>query len=58
MPLVLLVRHGENDYVKKHRLRRQPGVHLNKKGQEQAKAVAERLKDSAITVYTSPMERR
>jgi probable phosphomutase (TIGR03848 family) len=59
MPLVLLVRHGENDYVKKHRLAgRQPGVHLNKKGLAQAQAVAERLKGSPVkAVYTSPMER-
>jgi probable phosphomutase (TIGR03848 family) len=59
MPLVLLVRHGENDYVKKKRLAgRQPGVHLNKKGQQQAQAVAERLRSSPIkAVYTSPMER-
>jgi probable phosphoglycerate mutase len=59
MPLVLLVRHGENDYVKKKRLAgRQPGVHLNKRGQAQAQAVAERLKGAPIkAVYTSPMER-
>lgn len=59
MPLVLLVRHGENDYVKKKRLAgRQAGVHLNKKGQQQAQAVAERLKEGPIkAVYTSPMER-
>jgi len=59
MPLVLLVRHGENDYVKTHRLAgRQPGVHLNKKGRKQAKRVAKFLKGSAIkAIYTSPMER-
>ena len=33
MPLFLLIRHGENDYVKKNRLAgRLPGVHLNEKG--------------------------
>lgn len=59
MPLVLLIRHGENEYVKTNRLAgRQPGVHLNKKGRKQAKAVAKFLKGSAIkAVYTSPMER-
>jgi len=59
MPLVLLVRHGENDYVKTHRLAgRQPGVHLNKTGRKQAQAVAKRLKGATIkAVYTSPMER-
>jgi len=59
MSLVLLVRHGENDYVKTHRLAgRQPGVHLNKTGRKQAQAVAKRLKGATIkAVYTSPMER-
>lgn len=59
MPLILLVRHGENDYVKKRKLAgRLPGVHLNQKGQAQALAVAEKLKDAPIkAVYTSPMER-
>ena len=59
MPLVLLIRHGENDYVKKKRLAgRLPGVHLNKKGMEQAQAVAERLKGSKVNaIYSSPMER-
>jgi probable phosphomutase (TIGR03848 family) len=59
MPLVLLIRHGENDYVKKNRLAgRLPGVHLNEKGRQQAQGVAERLKGSWVkAVYTSPMER-
>ena len=59
MPLLLLVRHGENNYVKTHRLAgRQPGVHLNKKGRKQAKKVAKFLKGAAIkAIYTSPMER-
>ena len=59
MPMILLVRHGENDYVKKGRLAgRLPGVHLNDKGREQAQAVAEKLSGAAIkAVYSSPMER-
>lgn len=59
MPLVLLIRHGENDYVKKRKLAgRLPGVHLNQKGQAQAQAVAAWLKGAPIkAVYTSPMER-
>ena len=59
MPMILLVRHGENDYVKKGRLAgRLPGVHLNEKGREQAQAVAEKLSGAAIkAVYSSPMER-
>jgi probable phosphomutase (TIGR03848 family) len=59
MPVILLIRHGENDYVKKHRLAgRLPGVHLNEKGQEQARMLAEKLADVPIkAVYSSPLER-
>jgi probable phosphoglycerate mutase len=59
MPVVLLIRHGENDYVKKGRLAgRLPGVHLNKNGKAQAEAVAERLKAAPIqAIYSSPLER-
>ena len=59
MPLLLLVRHGENDYVKKNILAgRLPEVHLNEKGRSQANAVAERLKSLPIkAVYSSPLER-
>lgn len=59
MPIILLVRHGENDYVKKGRLAgRLPGVNLNEKGRAQAQAVAERLAGAPIkAVYSSPMER-
>jgi probable phosphomutase (TIGR03848 family) len=59
MPVILLIRHGENDYVKKHRLAgRLPGVHLNQKGQEQARLLAEKLADAPIkAVYSSPLER-
>jgi probable phosphomutase (TIGR03848 family) len=59
MALVLLVRHGENDYVQKGRLAgRLPGVHLNETGHKQAKAVAELLKGAPIkAVYSSPLER-
>lgn len=59
MPIILLIRHGENDYVKKHRLAgRMPGVHLNEKGHEQARLLAGKLKDMPIkAVYSSPLER-
>lgn len=59
MAVILLVRHGENDYVKKGLLAgRLPGVHLNKNGQKQAQLLAERLKDAPIkAIYSSPMER-
>ena len=59
MPVVLLIRHGENDYVKKRRLAgRLPGVHLNKKGQKQAQLLAEMLAKAPIkAIYSSPLER-
>lgn len=63
MPLILLVRHGENDYVKKGRLAgRLPGVHLNERGREQAqqvaKMLAEKQSDLQIkAVYSSPIDR-
>ncbi|MBC8331839.1 MAG: MSMEG_4193 family putative phosphomutase [Anaerolineae bacterium] len=59
MPTILLIRHGENEYVKKGRLAgRLPGVQLNEKGQQQAQALAENLKDAPIkSVYASPLER-
>jgi probable phosphomutase (TIGR03848 family) len=59
MPLILLVRHGENDYVKKNFMAgRLPGIHLNEKGRTQAQALAERLKSVPIkAIYSSPLER-
>ena len=63
MSLLLLIRHGENDYVKKNRLAgRLPGVHLNDTGYQQAQAVAQSLapklkKASVKAVYSSPLER-
>lgn len=59
MPIFLLIRHGENDYVKKGLMAgRLPGVHLNKKGQEQATAAAERLAGVPVkAIYSSPLER-
>jgi len=59
MPLILLVRHGENNFVKKKKLAgRLPEVHLNRKGRSQAQAVAKKLKDAPIkAVYSSPLER-
>lgn len=59
MPLLLLIRHGENDFVKSGKMAgRLPGVHLNEKGQKQAQALAEALKDIPLkAVYSSPLER-
>lgn len=59
MPTLLLIRHGENDYVKSHKMAgRLPEVRLNPKGQKQAEALAEALKDVPLkAVYSSPLER-
>jgi len=59
MSLLLLIRHGENEYVKTSRLAgRLPGVHLNERGQKQAEALGNALKDVPIkALYSSPLER-
>lgn len=59
MPLLLLVRHGENDYVRTGKLAgRLPGVHLNERGQIQSTELADSLSNLPIkAIYSSPMER-
>ena len=59
MPLLLLIRHGENEYVKTGKLAgRLPGVHLNERGQKQAQALGEALTHVPIkALYSSPLER-
>ena len=59
MPLLLLIRHGENDHVKTGKMAgRLPGVHLNERGKKQAQALGNALKDIPIkAIYSSPLER-
>ena len=59
MPLLLLIRHGENNFVKTGKMAgRLPGIHLNERGQKQAQALADALKDVPIkAIYSSPLER-
>ena len=59
MPILLFIRHGENDFVKENRLPGHlPGIHLNEHGQAQAAALADSLKKLPIkAVYASPLER-
>lgn len=56
---VLLIRHGENEYVAQGKLAgRTPGVHLNDNGQLQAAALAHRLANVKLNaIYSSPLER-
>ncbi len=58
MTTILLIRHGQNNFVGKRLAGRQPGVHLNDKGREQAQAVADFLKEAPVkAIYSSPLER-
>jgi len=63
MPTILLIRHAENDYMKKGRLAgRLPGVHLSENGCQQAQAAAEALgrkfpEKNVKALYSSPLER-
>lgn len=59
MPLFLLIRHGENDYVKTGRMAgRLPEVHLNERGRQQALELAGALGGLPLTaLYSSPLER-
>ncbi|MFN2138649.1 MAG: MSMEG_4193 family putative phosphomutase [Candidatus Promineifilaceae bacterium] len=59
MTLFLLVRHGENAWVNKHRLAGWlPGVHLNKNGHRQAKEASLRLSSVPVeALYSSPLTR-
>jgi probable phosphomutase (TIGR03848 family) len=59
MPLLLLIRHGENDFVKTGKLPGQTaGIHLNERGQKQAQALGEALQGVPLkAIYSSPLER-
>ena len=59
MPLLLLIRHGENEFVKTGKLAgRLPNVHLNERGRQQAVELAEALSDVPLkAIYASPLER-
>ena len=59
MPLLMLIRHGENDYSKTGRLAgRLPGVNLNERGRKQAEELAKALSQAPLAaIYSSPLER-
>ena len=59
MPTLLLIRHGENDYLKKNKIPGSlPGIHLNTRGRQQAAELARTLSPLPIkALYSSPLER-
>lgn len=58
MTLVLLIRHGTNDWVHGRLAGWTPGVHLNEAGRKQAESLATRLVAVPIhAIYASPLER-
>ncbi|NTV62406.1 MAG: MSMEG_4193 family putative phosphomutase [Oscillochloris sp.] len=58
MTLLLLIRHGTNDWVHGRLAGWTPGVHLNEEGQLQAAALSVRLGDLPLAaIYSSPLER-
>lgn len=59
MPTLLLIRHGENDFLAKQRLPgRLSGIHLNQEGRKQAAQLAQYLSKMPVkAIYSSPLER-
>ncbi len=59
MPLIFLIRHGENEYTRTGKLAGwTKGVSLNETGRKQAEGLVERLKGVPIKhLYSSPLER-
>jgi probable phosphomutase (TIGR03848 family) len=59
MCILLLIRHGINDYIQAGRLPgRLPGIHLNENGRAVTKSLADRLSNIPIrAIYSSPLER-
>jgi probable phosphoglycerate mutase len=54
----LFIRHGAHDLLGKRIAGRQPGVHLNSLGEQQAECLAERLSLLPIdAIYSGPLER-
>ena len=58
MTLLLLIRHGENDYMLRRLTGRTAGISLNTKGQQQAQRLADALTHTPLrAIYASPLER-
>lgn len=58
MPVLILIRHGDTDYVGNRLAGHIPGIHLNPHGRQQAEELAHRLASIPLTaIYSSPLER-
>lgn len=57
--LLLLIRHGATDEMKRMLCGRLPGIHLNVEGQQQARTLGRKLKQicDVEALYSSPLER-
>lgn len=55
----ILIRHGETDWNKEGKIQGQKDIPLNEVGEQQAKEVAQILKETfhITTIYTSPLQR-
>jgi probable phosphomutase (TIGR03848 family) len=59
MTTLHLIRHGENDFMRQHKLAGWlPGIHLNDRGRAQAEALVPLFKEVRLqAIYSSPLER-
>lgn len=58
MSVLILIRHGETDYVGNRLAGHIPGIHLNLHGRQQAEVLANKLASYPLTaIYSSPLER-
>ena len=58
MAVLLLIRHGDTDYLGNRLAGRTPGVFLNESGCQQASALAQSLSGLSLNaIYSSPLER-
>lgn len=58
MPILLLIRHGNTDYLGNRLAGRTPGVYLNKSGFDQAEKLAQNLQNFPLrAIHSSPLER-
>jgi probable phosphomutase (TIGR03848 family) len=59
VPILLLIRHGENDYSRTGRLAgRLPGIDLNERGRMQAEELGRALANAPLAaIHSSPLER-